>query len=269
MEGESTIAQLLEPIREELASQASSLGLDAEALVIEPVLNWGGFVNRSFRVSDERRRLFLKLTSDPDARRGLERWRRFGPRLESHYHAPRMVGWVDLPASGYIGPLFEWIDGQAPPALNATLAAGISEVIRKLHCDVALGRELSDPVQTCAAAYMRAYHDRFTEDLAFVAPEPPPFVDHALIGWLNDRIEALEARARELPAFQLPADRPIHGDLWLNNVWLGDDGEWHLLDWDGVCLGDPVIDWTMLFGPTRRRPYAADEERVQDLGAGR
>jgi thiamine kinase-like enzyme len=259
---DNQLARLLEPLRAELASQAAGLGLKGDALAIEPILNWGGFMNRSFLISDGHRRLFLKLTMYPDIRRGLERWRQVASRLEAHYHAPRMVGWVDLAAPGFSGPLFEWIDGQTPVTLNAALAAEISAVIQELHGDDDLGHELGAPTRSCEEAYLRAYHQRFTEDLDFIAANPPPFVSRALISWLYDRVEALRASTRGLAAFQLPADRPIHGDLWLNNVWVGPDEEWHLLDWDGVRLGDPMVDWTMLFGPTRHHPYAADVDDV-------
>lgn len=258
----SDIARILEPLREELVSQAKRLELNPGAVEIEPVLNWGGFMNRSFRISDGRQRFFLKLTSYPEIRRGLEQWRDVAPRLETRYRAPRMMGWVDLPTVGFGGPLFEWIDGRTPATLTPDLASRISALIQDLHEDVALSRELSGGTQSCTDAYLRAYHHRFTEDLAGIAASPPPFVDNRLIEWMKHRVEVLEAKARELSAFQGAADRPIHGDLWLNNVWVRVDTNWHLLDWDGLCLSDPVIDWTMLFGPTRQRPVASGVDEV-------
>ena len=257
----SELARLVEPIRAWLASQARILDLDVDSVSIEPILNWGGFVNRSFRVSAGHRRLFLKLTSYSE-KRGLEVWRRVAPRIESRYHGPRMVGWLDLPSRSFSGPLFEWIDGGTPARLDHELAAGISRAVSGLHDDIDLGRQLPGPVRSCAEAYLGSYHDRFSEDLATVAADPPPFVDDALIAWLEGRIRDLEARARESPAFHALADRPVHGDLWLDNVLVDRDGGWYLLDWDGLSLGDPVIDWTMLFGPSRDHPKAATEDIV-------
>lgn len=51
--------------RGHLASRAAELGLDAARLRVEYVLNWGGFVNRSFQVTDGDARLHLKLSRDP------------------------------------------------------------------------------------------------------------------------------------------------------------------------------------------------------------
>ena len=41
--------------RDYFRDRAGSLGLDRNALVVEYVLNWGGFVNHSFRVHDGHR----------------------------------------------------------------------------------------------------------------------------------------------------------------------------------------------------------------------
>lgn len=258
----SEIARLVEPILSGLAFQARRLDLNGDTLAIEPILNWGGFVNRSFRVSDGRRSLFLKLTSYADAREGLEVWRRNASLLESRYHAPGMVGWLDLPHLNVSGPMFRWIEGRTPARITDRLAGEIGSVIEALHRDEQLAGRLPGPVHDCAEAYRRSYHERFTEDLEFVAASPPPFVDAALLAWIRSRVSRLEARVNELPAFREPAGCPIHGDLWINNVWLEGADRWYLLDWDGVCLGDPVIDWTMLFGPTRSDPRATTEGEV-------
>jgi aminoglycoside phosphotransferase (APT) family kinase protein len=107
------------------------------------------------------------------------------------------------------------------------------------------------------------YHDRFTEDLAFVAGDPPPFVSGDRLAWMQQEAAALETRVRELPAFAEPAVSAIHNDLWVNNVLIDGEGQWHLLDWDGLALGDPLIDWVMLFGPTRDIPRAATEDVIR------
>jgi thiamine kinase-like enzyme len=72
----------------------------------------------------------------------------------------------------------------------------------------------------------------------------------------------LAAQVCEEGSFRCPADRPIHADLWANNVLLDGDGQWYLLDWDGLRLGDPVMDWAMLFGPSRDHVHVPDEEEV-------
>ena len=258
----SEIAPLIEPIRVQLAAQAEQLGLDITRISVEPILNWGGFINRSFRVSDGRCTLFLKLTSYPDIKRGLETWRELASPLESRYHAPHMVGWLDLQPTGFCGPLFEWIEGSVAADMGSAFAAEISSMVRRLHGDADIGARLPGPIRSCAEAYFRSYHDRFVEDLEFVAADPPPFVGTDRLAWLRHEVGVLEAGVRSSAAFSEPANRPVHGDMWLNNVLVDRVGHWYLLDWDGLSSSDPVIDWTMLFGPSRDRPRAAVEEVV-------
>ena len=258
----SDIAQLIDPIRAALIAQARDLGIDANSIAVEPILNWGGFINRSFRVSDGQHTLFLKLTSDPEIKRGLEIWRQLAALLNSRYHAPRVVGWLNLPRSAFSGLVFEWIEGNMVEGMDQALAGEISGMVRKLHGDTEMAALLPGPVSSCAQAYLDSYHDRFMEDLAFVASDPPPFVSPDRIDWLRSQISILQTRVQQSPAFREPADCPVHGDLWLNNVMVDHAGHWYVLDWDGLRLGDPVIDWTMLFGPSRAQPQAATEEVV-------
>ncbi len=173
-----------------------------------------------------------------------------------------MVAWLAVPGSPFCGPLFDWIDGTLARVMDQALAVEISGMVERLHSDAELATRLPGPVGSCAQAYLSTYHSRFTEDLAFVAADPPPFVDGDLIAWMGRQVAMLESQALTLAAFLEPADRPVHRDLWLNNIMLDPRGDWHLLDWDGLVLSDPVIDWAMLFGPTRGRPQAAREEDV-------
>jgi fructosamine-3-kinase len=259
----SNIARLTEPVRNALVALARELELDAGNITTEPILNWGGFVNRSFRVSDGHRVLFLKLSSDPAIKRGLETCRDLATLLELRYHAPHMTGWLEVQGTGFSGPLFEWIDGSLAAYRDPDLLRETSAVIAHLHNDEDIATRLGGPIRSCDAAYLVSYHARFIEDLEFVAASPPPFVDRDRISWLQREIDALAARVEESEAFSAPADRPVHGDLWLNNVLIDRTGRWYLLDWDGLALSDPVIDWTMLFGPTREDPCAASPDLVR------
>ena len=261
----SEIARLSERVRAQLASQAPALGLDPSLLAIEPILNWGGFMNRSFRVSDSRSTCFLKLTSDREIQRGLRRWRKHADILEARYHAPRMIGWIESDDSSYCGPLFEWIEGTQATSLSGPFGAAVCNAIRDLHADLELAQRLADdgsPVESCAHAYLRSYHDRFTEDLAFVDSDSPPFVSAELRAWLWEEAALLEKTVNESLAFQELADDPVHADLWLNNTLVDSAGRWYLLDWDGLSLGDPVMDWCMLFGPARALPREPDVNAV-------
>jgi aminoglycoside phosphotransferase (APT) family kinase protein len=255
-------ARLIDRIRRCVIGSAD-LGLDASRLVIDPVVNWGGFVNRSFRLADGRSTMLLKLASTADARSDLERWRQLADVLTHRYRAPRMIGWVDVSASSG-GPIFDWIEGTSPTRVASAPIPAIASLLHDLHADDQLARSLErlgDRAGTCADAYRQCYHRRFMEDLDGIRPAPPPFVDSSTLQWLQNEASVLESRIAASVAFAEPADRPIHGDLWLNNLLVRGPDDWHLLDWDGITLGDPVMDWAMLFGPSREEvridPHAA------------
>jgi thiamine kinase-like enzyme len=258
------LARLTRSIRDRLAVEARPLALDARRLDVTPLLNRGGFVNRSFRVSDGRPRYHLKVSADPETRPGLERWRELHRRLERHYHAPRFLAWIDVPGTAFAGPLFEWIDGRIADPLHAPLLERIVRVVRALHADAALAERLASDeaaAATCADVYAEMYHARFTADLETIAPDRPPFVSTGDVDWMWHEAELLLALVQASASFAEPAAAPSHGDLWADNVLVSGLHDWHLLDWDGLALGDPALDWAMLFGPSRAdvRPATARE----------
>lgn len=239
-------------VREHLASRAAELGLDEARLRVEYVLNWGGFVNRSFRVTDGRATLHLKLARDPEIRDALRRFWGIREMMSNRYHAPVALAWIDVPGTEHVGLLSPWIDGAPPEALDARLAAEVVRTMDRLHGDRELAAHLPAPAvpATCADVYRRTYHARFVPDLEFVTAERPPFVSPALIECMRGEAMALEAAVSASPAFAEPAEAPAHSDLWLNNLLVTPRGDWYVLDWDDLELGDPVLDWCMLFGPS-------------------
>jgi hypothetical protein len=222
-------------------------------------------MNRSFCISDGRATCFVKLTAYEDIQRGLARWRKCADILASQYHAPEMVGWLDVEGSPFCGPVFEWIDGNVIASLDDFFARDISTVIQRLHRDTELVARIMEDgatIDSCARAYRRGYHDRFVEDLAFIDEDPPPFVRPELRAYLRGEAELLAKMVGESAAFQELANQPVHADLWLNNTLVDTASRWYILDWDGLTLGDPVMDWTMLFGPTRDTPHEVAESIV-------
>jgi streptomycin 6-kinase len=240
-------------VHEHLASRAAELGLDAARLRVEYVLNWGGFVNRSFQVTDGRARLHLKLAHDPEILGALRRFWGIRAMMSERYHAPGAVARVDVPGTDYAGVLSRWIDGAPPEELDERLAAEIVRTMARLHGDRELAAHLPAPATpaTCADVYRGTYHARFIADLEFVTAERPPFVPPERVEWMRGEALALEAAVAAAPAFAEPADAPTHGDLWLNNLLVTARGEWYVLDWDDLAPGDPALDWCMLFGPSR------------------
>ena len=240
-------------VHDHLASRAAELGLDAARLRVEYVLNWGGFVNRSFQVADGRTRLHLKLACEPQIRDALRRFWALRGTMADRYHAPEAVAWVGVPGTEYAGVLTRWIDGAPPESLDEALAGEVVRAMSRLHGDRELAARLPTPARpaSCADVYRRSYGRRFAEDLDFQHGQQPPFVSPATEGWMRAEAEALAAAVDAAPAFAKAADSPTHGDLWLNNLLVAPGGAWHVLDWDDLALGDPALDWCMLFGPAR------------------
>lgn len=251
-------------VHHRLALAAAELELDAARLRVEYVLNWGGFVNRSFHVTDGRVRLHLKLACEPEIRDALRRFWALRGMMAERYHAPDAVAWIDVPGTGYAGVLSRWIDGAPPESLDERLAAEIVPVIERMHGDRELAARLPSPAVplTCADVYLRTYDERFFADLEYLDAERPPFVSPETAGWMRAEAMALRAAVREAPAFAEAADAPTHGDLWLNNLLVTPAGGWHVLDWDDLALGDPALDWCMLFGPARGDPRTATDRAL-------
>ena len=252
--------ELLSEVRKWTIGRTDELGLERDQVEVSYVLNWGGFVNHSFRIGDGSTLFHLKLASDAEALRGLRQWRSLGSALEP-YHAPPIVEWVSLPEVRCEGPLTAWIDGLSPERVTRNLAGQVLPVIARMHADreiatrIARARPELTVAPTCADAFLATFGDRFTEDLKSVELERPPFVRKATVAFMRDEIARFEDTVRRSSAFQTPVASPVHGDLWTNNLLVtaesdSDVGLWYLLDWDDLHVGDPVMDFAMFFGPT-------------------
>lgn len=240
---------------------------DDERTRVEPVMNWGGFVHHSFRVASVASldavdavgpvgavgaTYHVKLAADEEDLRDLRRWRRVSARLTDRYGAPPMVGWIDLESPRLAGPVLTWLDGASPTALDGPLRAAAVAVVQTLHSDDDLARilRLEGAVSgSCAGAYRSTYHRRFLADLDSVRKTRPSFVSADRLDWMEREARDVLRLVEATPAFDDPADRATHQDLWLNNLIVQPDGALRIIDWDGLALGDPMLDWTMLFGP--------------------
>ncbi len=240
---------------------ARTFGLAADRVDVRYVLNWGGFVNSSFQISDGGTHLHLKLAVTEDVRAALERWRRLDPILRRH-RAPPVLDWVEIGDAA--GLLFPLLPGEAP-ALEPGVMHAVVDCLRDVWADGELAARLQPAGnRTAADCYLATYHDRFLEDLRAITDAPPPFVDRDVLTFMCDQAAALEHEVRSHPAFQQEVTTPIHGDLWLNNVLWEDPSSWYLLDWDDVQIGDPAMDIATLTGPT-----AADLTPLKRVEDGR
>jgi hypothetical protein len=243
----TTVDELAEYVRGYFAARADAFALDADGLSATYVLNWGGFVNHSFTLSDGLRSYHLKLAGYPESLENLRRWAALHTLLEERYRAPRMIEWVRLP-DGHEGMLFEHIPGTAADfARDTVLLTQVPEVLRRLHADAELAQRLASPgaTGTCLDSFTETYIRRFDEDLSFIEQEPPDFVPRELLDWMQSETRRLEVIAIESGAFAERGTAPIHGDLWENNFRVAETGEWFVLDWDNLTLGDPALDYSI------------------------
>ncbi len=184
------------------ASRAASFGLDPRTLVVEYVLNRGGFVNYSYRIRDARHAYHLKLSSSADDQGALRRWLTLAPLLQP-YHAPPILEWIDLgPATGL---LFPSLPGD-PPACNERVITEVMLVLRELNADRGLALALRPPRAISAqAAYLTSFHRRFEEDLRGIRESPPPFVGADRVRWLEEQAGILSRLVASTAAFGEPS----------------------------------------------------------------
>ncbi|MBL8980539.1 MAG: aminoglycoside phosphotransferase family protein [Gemmatimonadetes bacterium] len=242
---------------------AATYRLDPSALTVTYVLNWGGFVNHSFHLSDGQRRYHLKLSTDAEDQDALRRWFTHGATLEG-YRAPVVIDWVEI--DGAAGLLFPYLEGRVPE-LTDEVVDEVLGALANLWNDRSLAAALPrDQSLTAAQAFRESFHRRFLEDLAGIRVAPPPFVDAALIAWLDAEVASLADQVANHAAFVEPLDQPVHGDLWLNNILWVDRTRWWLLDWDDLRIGDPAMDVAAFLGPTATDPTPLKRlERVHHL----
>jgi Ser/Thr protein kinase RdoA (MazF antagonist) len=237
-------------------NRAASFGLHAEHIEARYILNWGGFVNASFTITDGKTSYHLKLADDEWSQSCLEQWHELNELLSREYHAPRMLDWVEVPGTGFAGPLFEYIPGEPLDLVNQPiLRQQVLDFLARLHSDSQLADLLAEEAESpnCADYFLSVYIDRFDEDLRTVAGELPPFVSLHLLDWMMGETRELEGLARSLPAFQVPASSPTHGDLWTSNILVSTTGSWYVIDWDDLALGDPALEYAIFLGPLWRR----------------
>ncbi len=235
---------------------AAQYGLNPDAVEAQYILNWGGFVNASFRLTDGVKRYHLKLADDEDALAGLERWRNFHELLSDRYHAPRMLDWVEIPRTPFEGALFAYVPGRpADLAAQPDVLKAVIDLLACLHADSELAAALEADeggVPTCTEYFLSVYIDRLDGDLAIIADGLPPFVSLGLLDWMMGETRELEGLARDLPAFQHPAGSPTHGDLWPSNILVTESNQLSVIDWDDLDLGDPALEYSILLGPLWR-----------------
>jgi hypothetical protein len=228
-------------------AQAGRYGLRAETLKAERVLNWGGFGAPSFRIGDGQRLLHVKLVSEPAE---LRRWLAVHEWLEREYHAPPVLGWVDLPGTSYAGLAFEHLDGAAwDPATRPGLVHDLRDLLGRLHDDRRLADRIGDRPRTFRECWELRYREQYEQDLAIVRRDRPACVSEARLTWMEQESREVLALAAGHGAFEGLTRAPCHWDLWPENVLVAGDGTWWVLDWDSLGVGDVAEDYATLVWP--------------------
>jgi hypothetical protein len=256
------------------SQHADIYNLRADNLSASYILNWGGFVNASFTITDGLRSYHLKLADDEEVQDDLDRWYQLDDHLSGQYHAPPILAWVEIPETPFAGLLFPHIPAQpADFTAQPQVMRGVMELLNGLHADSTLAEFLIEDLAeeaplTCADYFLGVYIDRFDEDLLAVAGNMPPFVSLSLLDWMMGETRELEGLARDTPAFHQPVISPTHGDLWPSNILVTASGDWYIIDWDDLSLGDPALEYSILLGPLWRSGTLSREQIVQMLPSG-
>lgn len=252
----TALAALTRRVTEYFRRHAAQYDLDPQALEARYILNWGGFVNASFFLSDGRKTYHLKLADDDEMQARLARWKFLSSTLAEKYRAPRVLDWIKIPRTPFAGLLCESLPGQpASLATQPRVLDGVLNLLARLHADRDLAAALASingEPSTCADYFLSVYIDRFDEDLLVIAGDLPPFVPLSLLDWMMGETRELEGLARDLPAFQETAGSPTHGDLSQSNILVTPDESFSIIDWDDLALGDPALEYSLLLGPLWR-----------------
>ena len=79
----------------------------------------------------------------------------------------------------------------------------------------------------------------------------------------------VEAAVTSMESFSRPAESPVHGDLWQDNILVADDGRIRIIDWDDLALGDPALEFAVLLEPIMDLNPDASLEDLLQRPAGR
>ncbi len=256
-------------LHQQLIEHATQLNLDAGAMKLSYVLNWGGFVNASFSLTDGNHNFHIKVSQSAESDESLRRWCKVHHLLELNYHAPKILLNFQMNGTGREVLVFEHINGASPKSMTVQLAQKVLPVLSRLHTDATIAEQLSGgtiPERTYADCYKATFHERFTEDLALIENNLPPFVNQKCFDWMKQTAEQLLKSVKSSTEFQRKTHRLAHGDLWLNNVLVDKSDNFWILDWDDLAISDPAMDLTMLLGPSVEdiRPFEITRRTAPD-----
>lgn len=171
-------------------------------------MNWGGFVNHSFHVSDGSVEYHLKLTDELDSIGKLRKWHGIRHLLEGRYRSPELILWMDFSDIGFQGLLQEHVRGQqADFCGNPVLVAHLIELLGHLHRDAEVRLHLTAPglEKSFFDYFVETYVNRFTADMQEIVRGRVAFVSASLFQWMEDETQRLRQMVDAEAAFHTPA----------------------------------------------------------------
>ena len=244
--------QLARLVKDHFDGLAPHYGLEGPATSVERLSHAGSTQRRSLTISDGEIKYHLKLAYSPDHIDKLRKWYGLNQALHERYRAPLIVDWIDIPDTGFSGLLCEHVAGRpADLGASARLAREIVDLASRLHTDEEMRAMLMPltPEGTCGDYFNSVWIRRFKEDLAIVEAQPPAFVTGETLHWMREESLSIERMVAGMEAFSPNASSPVHGDLWNDNILVADDGQWRIVDWDDIALGDPALEFAVLLEP--------------------
>jgi hypothetical protein len=188
----------------------------------------------SFRVKSRAGDLWVKVAGDEREDKRLRRWADLSTALASDYSAPLVLDTLEV--RGRIGLVFPFL--LTPVATTVLVRSRLTQILAlldALHGDDALAARLG-PALTAGEAFRQLWLRRLRADLEIVQSQVLDSDYSRMATWLDDLASAITG-----PAFDVPVHAPIHADPWHENLLISDNELW-LLDWDGLRIGDPLID---------------------------
>lgn len=243
------LSELISRVTVQVRMLAAGLALDPATLAVRHLPERGDPARASFSIADAGARYDLELAGDLAGHAALRRWHDLGPVLAARYHAPRILGWLEIVDTPFAGLLLEHVDGVVVRDLSEVpdLARALTTLVGRLHGDRDLAARLPGPPHTCCDAYLAEHFSRCTAVLRAARAALPPFVEPATLAWLAGEVDRVTALVRSSPSFAVPADLPVHGALLrAGNLRVTAAGAWYVLGWDALRLGDPALDLAAL-----------------------
>ncbi|MEU6578516.1 phosphotransferase [Streptomyces sp. NPDC046805] len=193
----------------------------------------GGAANSSFRVASPSGEFVLTILDNHDAhsaqRLAVHAQALFRLGIPTIEVVPARDGSLTVPLGDSTVILKRWVAGEVIEPLPLALLPDAGRALAQLHAIDPASPGLEDvPVGTRRLSPAHLEHI-------------PQFEDRAFADWLTtglDRVRTAEAGTQR-------QRRIVHGDLFADNLVVGEKSRLTILDWETVSLDDPLLDLGM------------------------